>query len=105
MTRIIKDKAISITLNKYSVFALAFMVLSCIVLYIYFANSAVRIVTTLQKTKSEMQNLNMMVSELEAKRLALDDKLNMENAKNLGFIQVRNQAFIVNKNTKTAYSY
>ncbi len=104
MTRIIKEKAISLTLNRYSIYVLGFLVLSCLVLYVYFANSAVRTVTLLQKTKSEIQNLNMMVSEMEAKRLAVDDTLNMESAKDMGFVQVMSQTFIVSKSTKTAYS-
>lgn len=104
MTPKIKDKVIELSSSKYTIFLIGFFVLCCLVLYIYFANSTVRTVTLLEKTKKDIQNVNVRVSDLESKKLFKDNDLNFENASSFGFVKVTTQTFIVNKSSKTAYS-
>lgn len=95
MKSFIKEKAITMVSSKLSVYLLASSILGCLLLYVYFANMAVRTLAVLEKSKSEMQILTLEVSELESKRIAMDNTISNDLAKGLGFVEVKNQNFIV----------
>lgn len=101
MNNLTKEKVINVMSQRASSLVLVGFIFSCLIAYIYFANVAVRSLTLLEKSKREMQNLSVSVSEMESKRLALDYKVNKETATNLGLVEVKSQLFIVNKTEKT----
>jgi len=80
------------------------LILAAIISYIYFANTAVRTLTVLEKTKAQMQSLSMSVSEMESKRLTLENGLNTEKALHLGFVEVSHPTFIMKGSKQTALS-
>ena len=94
-----KQKVIAIALQKNSSYVLAVFIFGCLISYIFFANMAVHTVTRLENTKEDMQSLAIEVSELEGERLTLDNKVNVEMARVLGFVEVQSPTFIVAKNT------
>lgn len=104
MTKVIISNTMKISTNLISRFALIFVAMICLLLYVYFANSAVRTVTLLEKTKEEIQNISVNVSDLESQRLMAENNVTFEKAKTLGFVKIDNQSFILNKPTKTAFS-
>jgi len=61
----------------------------------YFANSAVRNVTILQNSKSQLEALSARVSDLESERLALEEEVSIEVAKTLGLGEVQTPVFLV----------
>ncbi len=95
---VVKQKVFAIALQKRSSYMLAVFIFGCLISYVLFANMAVHAVTKLEKTKENMQTLAIEVSELEGERLTLDNKVNVEMARVLGFVEVQSQTFIVNKN-------
>ena len=104
MTHLIKEKAATLVFHKVTNLILLGFIIMCVISYIYFANSAVRTVTLLQKTREEIQSLSVKVSEMEAVRLSMDNKVSAKMAKSLGFVEVSKQTFIVNTSPKTALS-
>ncbi|HEY4480224.1 MAG TPA: hypothetical protein VJB58_02030 [Candidatus Paceibacterota bacterium] len=58
----------------------------------------------LEKSKSEMQALSLEVSEMESKRLVLDNGISNNLAESLGFVEVKNQNFIIDKSGGTSLS-
>ena len=104
MNNRIKQKAIAVVLHRGTNYILIAFIFSCILSYIYFVNRTVRTATGLQKIKTEIQTLNIEVSELEAKRLVLDNSVNTNMAKHLGLIEVNHQTFIITKSEKVALS-
>jgi len=73
MSKFLKEKSIAVVFDRTSIFVLGAFILGCAFCYIYFANVAVRTLTMLEKSKSEMQALSLEVSEMESKRLVLDN--------------------------------
>lgn len=102
MIKFVKEKSIAIMFNRSSNYVLIAFIFACVLSYVYFANMAVRTLTTLEKTKDEIQSLSVRVSEMEAKRLVFENRLSGAVAKNLGFIEAEHPTFIVNKSPKTA---
>lgn len=99
----IKTKAIALISSKPTDYLLAVLVLAALLAYIYCANTTVRVLTVLEKAKSQMQNLSIEVSEMESKRLSLESQISTEQALDAGFVQVENPIFIV-KNSNTTLS-
>jgi hypothetical protein len=97
MIQFIRQKTISVVMHRMSNYFLIALIFGCLFSYVYFANMAVRAVTLLGKVEDKSQSLSVKVSELEAKRLLVDNIVSLENAKHLGFVEVSNQTFIVNK--------
>ncbi len=104
MTNLIKQKTSTVVLHRTTNFVMLAFVIGCVFCYMYFANATVRTVTLLQKTRGEIQSLSVKVSEMEATRLSVDDKVSVKMAKSLGFVEASDQIFIVNKSQKTALS-
>lgn len=105
MINLIKDKTITLVMHKATNYALLFFIFSCLIFYVYFANAAVRTLTVLEKSKAEIQSLNVKVSEMETQRLVVDNSVSNALATHLGFVEVKNQTFIINKSKKTAFSF
>ncbi len=94
MTKYIKEKAITVPENNIIKIVLLFLIFACFIFYVYFASSAVRIVTAMEKVKEEYQSASVVVSQLESDRLLLESKLSVERAKSMGFVEVNNKKFI-----------
>lgn len=104
MTQFIKQKTASLVMHRMSNYCLLALIVSCLIAYVYFANMAVRTVTLLGKVEEKSQSLSVRVSEMEAKRLFMDNIVTLEKAKHLGFVEVSNQTFILNKSKNTTLS-
>jgi len=104
MTDILKQKTKTVAIYKNSNYVLAFFIFICLVLYVYFANVAVRALTTLEKTKQGMQSLSIEISEMESKRFVIDNNVNPILARNLGFIEVNHPNFIIKNSRKATLS-
>ncbi|MBN2094360.1 MAG: hypothetical protein JW740_03290 [Candidatus Zambryskibacteria bacterium] len=100
----IKNKTLTLVLKKSTNFILLAFIIIVAFLYVCFAGVAVRTLTILEKSKVEMQSLSIEVSEMESKRLALENEVDLEKALALGFIEVNHQTFIIKENKKTALS-
>jgi hypothetical protein len=87
--------------NKASIYALVALICVMVVSYVYFANVTVRTLTVLQKTKTQMQSLSVEVSDMESKRLAMENDISTSRALQSGFVQVNNPTFII-RNTQNA---
>lgn len=97
MASIAKEKAINLMTSQWLVYILIAMIFACVAMYVYLANSTVRTLAVLEKTKTEVQARSVGVSELESKRLSIDNSLSSSMAKSLGLREVTDQTFIVNK--------
>ncbi|KKQ77814.1 MAG: hypothetical protein A3A96_01815 [Candidatus Zambryskibacteria bacterium RIFCSPLOWO2_01_FULL_39_39] len=104
MADIIKQKTKSLVMHKITNYALAFFIFALAFSYIYFANLAVRNLTILEKTKDKKQSLSVTVSEMESKRLSIENTMNMEKTLSLGFVEVENPIFIMKSAKKTTLS-
>lgn len=105
MTNLIKEKGTIFIFHKVGAYVLAALIFGSVISYAYFANVAVRTLTVLEKSKQQMQSLSVEVSEMESKRLLVDNSVGNDLAQHLGFVEVKNQTFIVNKSQKTALSF
>ncbi len=94
MKKNIKEKSLAILSNRITSYALGATLFLLVFTYVYFANSAVRTVTALQKIKTEMQTLSVSVSEMESERLTIENGINSEKAVLLGMVEVENPRFI-----------
>lgn len=101
MANLIKQKAKAIVLGGITTYFIIAFIFMVAIFYVYFANKAVRTLTVLEKTRDEMQSLSMKVSEMESKRLAMENGISTEKALQMGFKEVNNPIFIV-KNNKTS---
>lgn len=101
MTEVVKQKTKVMVMNKASVYTLAAFILLAAFFYIYYANQAVRTLNVLEKTKSEVQVLSIEVSEMESKRLAIENSISIEKISGLGFVEVKNPIFIVKNSQKS----
>jgi len=97
------QKTKTLVMHKATNYALLFLIFAVALLYMYFANTAVHALTTLEKTKTRMQSLSVEVSEMEAQSLALENNFSTEKALSLGFVEVNNPIFIM-RTTKTSLS-
>jgi hypothetical protein len=91
----VRKKTIAVALEGKTRKLLAFLVVALAISYIYFANSAVRNLTQLQKTGSELANLNIEVSDLESVLISMQSKIDMQTAKRLGLSEYTHPTFIV----------
>jgi hypothetical protein len=97
MVSIVKEKSINLITSQWFTYILLATIFACIATYVYLANSTVRTLTVLEKIKVEVQARSVGVSELESKRLSMDNTLSSSMAKSLGLREVTDQTFIVNK--------
>lgn len=104
MRSLVGEKIMAITTHRATGFALIAFIFASLISYVYFANIAVRTLTVLEKSKEEVQTLSVKVSEMEARRLLVDNSVSNALATHLGFVEVKDQTFIVNKSNKTAFS-
>ena len=88
--------------TNYTLVAFIFM---AAIFYMYFANIAVRTLTVLEKTKGYMQALSVEVSEMESKRLIVENDFSTEKALGLGFVEVKHPIFIVKNSKKATLSF
>lgn len=91
-------------IDKRMHFMLIGLIVATVILYAYFAQTAVHTLTVLEKTKTQMQSLSMTVSEMESARLVLENGLNTEKALRLGFVEVNRPTFIMKSSKQTALS-
>lgn len=104
MINLTKQKTIAITTNKTTFCMLAFLIMAAAILYICFANTTVRTLAALEKTKQGMQSLSVTVSEMESKRLSVENNVSIEKATELGFVEVNNPMFIIKSSGKASLS-
>lgn len=100
MSNTIKQKTIALVFNGYAVYIIGFLILATLISYIYFANMAVRTLVLVEKTKSEIREVSVRVSEMEAKRLTVQNGVSTEKAKALGFVEASKTIFVI-KNSKS----
>jgi hypothetical protein len=105
MTQIVKQKTKAIILSKVTDYMLGTFILAAALCYVYFASSAVRDLTMLQKTKQQIGHLSIKVSELESKKLSFENKINIETAKQLGLVEINNPSFIIRNSSQNALSF
>jgi hypothetical protein len=105
MVNSIKQKATTMVMHKNTNYMLIAFILAAGLFYIYFAEMTVRTLTILQKTKGQMQSLSIDVSEMESKRLAVENGISTEKALLLGFVEVNNPTFIMRNSRKTSLSF
>ena len=92
-------------MQKATNYTLIALIIAAALSYMYFANIAVRTITVLEKTQHEMQSLSVNVSEMESKRLTVENSISADKALQLGFVEVNNPTFIMKGSGKTALSY
>ncbi len=105
MKNFIKYKTEAIVVNRSTHFLLAVLIFAALLLYVYFANVAVRTLAALEKTEEDIQSLSVEVSEMESKRLALENKVSAQVAADLGFVEAGRPTFIVKDSKKAALSF
>ncbi len=93
-----------LSMKKSATYTLIVMIALTALFYVYFANMTVRTLTVLEKTKLEMQSLSIEVSDMESKRLAVENNISTEKALLAGFIEVNNPTFIMRGSRNTALS-
>ena len=104
MVNLIKQKTKVIAMHKTTSYMLIGLILASVLSYIYFANTIVRTLTVLEKTKTEMQSLSIEVSEMESKRLAIENNVSTARALRQGFVEVNNPTFIMKNSGKSGLS-
>lgn len=105
MNNFIKHKTQTIVMHRATNYVLVASILAVAIAYVYFANMAVRTLASLEKTKEQMQSLSVEVSEMESKRLAIENNISSIAAKQLGFVEVENPIFIMKNSKKTTLSF
>lgn len=101
MTEAVKQKTKVLVMNKVTIYILAAFILAAAFFYIYCANQAVRTLNVLEKTKAEVSVLSIEVSEMESKRLTIENNISIEKISGLGFVEVNNPIFIVKNSQKS----
>ncbi len=91
-------------MGKLINYILLVFIFAAALFYVYFANTAIRTVTLLEKTKKEMRSLSVEVSEMESKRLSVEDEINATKAEQLGFVAVDHPTFIMKSSQKASLS-
>jgi hypothetical protein len=105
MTNLIRQKATILAMRRSTSYTLIALIITVALFYMYFANITVRTLTTLEKTKQQMQSLSVEVSEMESKRLTIENDFSTEKALGLGFVEVNHPIFIMKSAKKTALSF
>jgi len=104
MPKPIKNRVSAVVLHPAANYFLISMIIGCLAAYVILVNTTVRTVTQLEKRKSEAESLAMKVSEMESKRLSMDSSISAKVASNYGFVEARNQNFIVSNSAKSGLS-
>lgn len=105
MTDFIGQKTKVLIMHKAANYTIVAFIFLAAIFYMYFANTAVRTLTVLEKTKQHLQSVSMEVSEMESKRLAIENDFNTERALALGFVEVKNPVFIIKDSGATTLSF
>jgi hypothetical protein len=104
MTNLIKQNTKALVMHRTTNYIMASFILMAALLYIYFANTTVRTLTVLEKTKQQMQTLSVQVGEMESERLTIENSMNTEKVLQLGFVEINNPIFIMRNSQNTALS-
>lgn len=104
MKNFIGQKTKVLVMSRNASFMLFALIFAAALSYVYFANAAVRALTVLEKTKQEMQSLSVEVSEMESKRLSLENNIGAEMAVRMGFVAVDHPTFIMKGSKKASLS-
>jgi hypothetical protein len=104
MIRKIGQKTKTIAMNSTITRLLIFLIAASIISYIYFANTAVRKLTVLEKTRDKIQILSVKISDMESKRLITLNSINTEKALDMGFVETNDRIFIVRDSIKNTLS-
>lgn len=104
MNNLIRQKTKALVMHKTTNYALIALIFAAALSYIYFANVAVHTLTVLQKTKGQIQTLSIEVSDMESKRLSIENNMNTTKALQLGFVEVNKPMFIMKSSQKAALS-
>ena len=104
MTNLIKQNTKILVMHKMTNYFLMAFIFSAALFYVYFANSTVRTLTVLEKTKQQMQSLSVKVGEMESQRLAMENNIDTQKALQLGFVEVNNPIFIMRNSKNTVLS-
>lgn len=102
MLSLIREKTIALVLHRSTNYILAISIFMCLVFYVYFANVAVHTLTVLEKTKEGLDAVSVEVSDLEAKRMLVQNSISKSLASSLGLVEISEQTFIVGKSKKGA---
>lgn len=105
MTNFIEQKTKVLIMHKATNYVLMASIFLAAIFYMYFANTTVRTLTVLEKTKQHLQSLSVEVSEMESKRLAVENDFSTERALALGFVEVKNPVFIIKDSGATTLSF
>lgn len=104
MNNLIKQRAEAIMMSKTIQYTMASLIFAVALFYVYFANVAVRTLTSLERIKDDIQTISIEVSEMESERLLLQNSVNSKLAARLGFVEVENPTFIMKNSNKAALS-
>lgn len=91
-------------MNRTTNCLLIALIFAAALFYVYFANITIRTVTLMEKTKQEMRSLSVEVSEMESKRLSMENNISVARAEQMGFVEVSHPTFITNSTPKTTLS-
>ncbi|MFH0804270.1 MAG: hypothetical protein V1896_01560 [Candidatus Zambryskibacteria bacterium] len=105
MTNFIKQKTKTLVMHKATNYIFMTLIFAVAISYVYFANIAVHALTVLEKTRQHMQSLSVEVSEMESKRLAIENNFSTEKVLSLGFTEVTAPIFILKNSVKTTLSF
>ena len=98
------ERAVTIMSHRITLLLMAGSVVLLAILYVVFANSAVRIVTTLEDMRDKVESVRIEVSELEARSFSYESNLSKERAFELGLVEVENPLFIVKSESRKTLS-
>lgn len=104
MTTFIKQTSKVLIMHKATNYTLLAFIVAAAIFYMYFANTAVRALTVLEKTKDQIQTLAVEVSDMESKRLAVENGFNTAKALAMGFVEVQHPIFIMKDANKATLS-
>jgi len=104
MINFTKQKIAVLVIHKATNYALIALIFAAVLSYMYFANITVRTLTSLEKTRVQMLSLGTEMSEMESKRLTIENSVSTEKALHLGFVEVNNPTFIIKSSKKAVLS-
>lgn len=104
MTSLIKQKTGVLIMSKFTNYILLIFIFITALFYVYFANTTIRTVTLLEKTKKEMRTLSVVVSEMESQRLSAENNISIAKAEQMGFTAVNHPVFIMKSSQKASLS-
>lgn len=100
----LRQKTKTLVMNGAVNYALTSFILIAALFYVYFANTAVRTLTVLEKTKQQVQSLSAEVSKMESEHLSVENNMNTDMALQLGLVEIKHPIFIVKNSKKTSLS-